>query len=154
MAAVVYADTHVVAWLYAGRADLIPARARALLEDGRILVSPIVALELEYLFETGRTTERARHVLQSLNRDLGLGLCDLPFPDVVEGGRAPIVDARPLRPHHRRPGGPSPRATRDQGCRDPRALRPGELGAIAERFAPSAYPSAPSVRRAPISSGE
>ena len=84
MAAVVYADTHVVAWLYAGRADLIPARARALLEDGRILVSPIVALELEYLFETGRTTERARHVLQSLNRNLGLGLCDLPFPDVVE----------------------------------------------------------------------
>src|SRR5262249_60196881 len=89
MAAVVYADTRVVAWLYAGRADLIPARARALLEDGRILVSPIVALELEYLFETGRTTERARHVVQSLNRDLGLGLCDLPFPDVAEAALPP-----------------------------------------------------------------
>jgi PIN domain nuclease of toxin-antitoxin system len=84
MAAVIYADTHVAAWLYAGRADLIPPRARALLEDHTILVSPMVVLELEYLFETGRTTEPARNVLQALSRDLGLRLCDLPFPDVAE----------------------------------------------------------------------
>jgi PIN domain nuclease of toxin-antitoxin system len=83
MAAVIYADTHVVAWLYAGRVDLIPARARTLIEDGPVLVSPMVALELEYLFETGRTSEPARTVLQALGRDLGLRLCDLPFPDVA-----------------------------------------------------------------------
>jgi PIN domain nuclease of toxin-antitoxin system len=84
MAALVYADTHVAAWLYAGRADLIPPRARALLEDCAVLVSPMVALKLEYLFETGRTSEPARSVLQALSRDIGLRLCDLPFPDVVE----------------------------------------------------------------------
>ncbi len=39
---------------------------------------------LEYLFETGRTSEPARRVLQALSRDIGLRLCDLPFPDVVE----------------------------------------------------------------------
>ena len=70
MAAVIYADTHVVAWLYAGRVDLIPPRARALLEDRPLLVSPMVALELEYLFETGRTREPARVVLQALGRDM------------------------------------------------------------------------------------
>jgi PIN domain nuclease of toxin-antitoxin system len=83
MAAVIYADTHVVAWLYAGRADLIPPRARRLIEDHPLLVSPMVALELEYLFETGRTSEPARGVLQALARDVGLRLCDLPFPDVA-----------------------------------------------------------------------
>jgi len=33
MAAVIYVDTHVVAWLFAGRLDLIPARARTLIDD-------------------------------------------------------------------------------------------------------------------------
>ncbi len=83
MATVIYADTHVAAWLYAGRTDLIPPRARALLEDRPVLVSPMVALELEYLFETGRTAEPARTVLEALSRDIGLRLCDLPFPDVA-----------------------------------------------------------------------
>ena len=79
----IYADTHVVAWLYAGRPDLIPPRARRLIEDQPLLISPMVALELEYLFETGRTAEPARTVLQSLGREIGLRLCDLPFPDVA-----------------------------------------------------------------------
>lgn len=83
MAAVAYLDTHVVVWLYAGRLDLIPARARALIEDQPPLTSPIVALELEYLFETGRISEPARTLLQALGRDVGLRLCDLPFPDVA-----------------------------------------------------------------------
>src|SRR4029453_15948068 len=72
VAALIYADTHVVAWLYAGRPDLIPPRARRLIEDNTLLVSPMVALELEYLFATGRTSEPARTVLQALSRDIGL----------------------------------------------------------------------------------
>lgn len=83
MAAVIYVDTHVVAWLFAGRLDLIPARARTLIEDLPVLISPMVALELEYLFETGRTSESARGVLQALSREIGLRMCDLPFPDVA-----------------------------------------------------------------------
>ena len=83
MAALIYTDTHVVAWLYAGRPDLIPPRARRLIEDNPVLVSPMVTLELEYLFETGRIGEPARVVLQALGRDIGLRLCDLPFPDVA-----------------------------------------------------------------------
>ncbi len=43
----------------------------------------MVALELEYLFETGRTSEPARTVLQALGRDIGLRLCDLPFADLA-----------------------------------------------------------------------
>ena len=80
----IYADTHVVAWLYAGHADRIPARARASLDNQPVLVSPMVALELQYLFETGRTSAPAQQVLEALAGEVGLRLCDLPFADVID----------------------------------------------------------------------
>ena len=83
MAAVIYLDTHVAVWLYEGRVELISPRLRGLLENEAPLLSPIVALELEYLFETGRMTTPAGSLLQTLGRDLGVRLCDLPFADVV-----------------------------------------------------------------------
>jgi PIN domain nuclease of toxin-antitoxin system len=82
----IYADTHVVAWLYAGRADLIPSRARASLDNQPVLVSPMVALELQYLFETGRTSAPAQRVLEAI-----------PFDRIIVAQaalrRAPLVSA-------------------------------------------------------------
>jgi PIN domain nuclease of toxin-antitoxin system len=83
VAAVIYLDTHVAVWLYEGRVELIAPRLRGVLEDETPLLSPIVALELEYLFETGRMSTPAGSLLQTLGRDLGVRLCDLPFADVV-----------------------------------------------------------------------
>lgn len=83
MAAVIYLDTHVAVWLYEGRVELISPRLRALIEDESALLSPIVALELAYLFETGRMSAPAGSLLQTLGRDLGIRLCDLPFAGVV-----------------------------------------------------------------------
>ena len=82
----IYADTHVVAWLFAGRADLIPSRARASLDNQPVLISPMVALELQYLFETGRTSAPAQRVLEAMASEIGLRLCDLPFADVIDVG--------------------------------------------------------------------
>jgi|SRR5579862_3427042 len=84
MAALIYLDTHVVAWLYAGRLDLLPIAARRLLDAGNLLISPMVELELEYLFETRRTARRGYEVVESLHQELGLRTCDLPFPQVIE----------------------------------------------------------------------
>jgi hypothetical protein len=36
----IYADTHVVACLFAGRFDLIPSRAQRLIEDNPLVISP------------------------------------------------------------------------------------------------------------------
>jgi len=83
VAAVIYLDTHVAVWLYEGRVELISPRLRALIEDESALLSPIVALELAYLFETGRMSAPAGSLLQTLGRDLGIRLCDLPFAGVV-----------------------------------------------------------------------
>ncbi len=88
MAPVIYLDTHVVAWMFAGRVDLIPEPVRKRLEVEDLLVSPMVSLELQYLHETKRTTQPASAVLHALARAIGLGVCDLPFPRVVEAALA------------------------------------------------------------------
>ncbi len=51
---VVYLDTHVVIWLYSGNLELIPKPVQTILNLNDLLISPIVKLELEYLFEIKR----------------------------------------------------------------------------------------------------
>lgn len=84
MAPLIYLDTHVAAWLFAGRTDLFPQAVRTLLDEHDLLVSPAVKLELQYLYEIQRTAEPARVVIETLERDLGLKVCNLPFSGVVE----------------------------------------------------------------------
>jgi PIN domain nuclease of toxin-antitoxin system len=84
MAPLIYLDTHVAAWMFAGRTDLIPESVQALLEQHDLTISPAVMLELQYLFEIRRTAEPARTVVETLRREVGLKVCDLPFADVVE----------------------------------------------------------------------
>ena len=83
MASLTHLDTHVVAWLFAGRADLLSARARNAIEDGDLVISPVVVLELQYLWETKRTTEPASVVVDDLASRIGLGLSQAPFPAVA-----------------------------------------------------------------------
>ena len=49
MEALIYLDTHVAAWLYAGRADLLSKRAHTLIDAEELRISPAVILELQYL---------------------------------------------------------------------------------------------------------
>ena len=53
METIAYLDTHLVVWLYAGQVELIPHSVREILENSNLLLSPMVDLELEYLFEIG-----------------------------------------------------------------------------------------------------
>lgn len=83
MASLIYLDTHVVAWLYAGQAERIPLAARKAVNESELLVSPMVLVELQYLIEIGRFTDPVEQVLAVLARDLGLKVCDLPFAEVA-----------------------------------------------------------------------
>ena len=84
MAPLIFMDTHVAAWKYAGRTDLLPAGVQSLLEEHDLQISPAVELELQYLFEIGRTADPASTVVAALEREVGLAVCDLPFRKVVE----------------------------------------------------------------------
>jgi PIN domain nuclease of toxin-antitoxin system len=82
--ALIYLDTHVAAWLYAGHADLLSKRVRTLIDAEELRISPAVILELQYLQEIGRMTVGANVVVQSLSAQLDLHVCDLPFAAVIE----------------------------------------------------------------------
>lgn len=83
----IHLDTHAVVWLYAGDLTRFPAGARKRLEREELRISPMVALELEYLHEVGRIAEGAAAVLQDLEHKLGLAQDDGHFAAVVTAAR-------------------------------------------------------------------
>jgi len=78
-----FLDTHVVAWLYLDAGANLPAPVRALLDRDDLVISPIVELELQYLFEIGRTAQPAEAILAYLADRIGLAVDASPFKDVV-----------------------------------------------------------------------
>ncbi len=78
-----YLDTHVVIWLYQKDEQRISRLGRELIESSDLLVSPMVLLELEYLFETGRTSARAAEVYDYLHHTIQIGVCSKPFAAVA-----------------------------------------------------------------------
>lgn len=84
MADLIYLDTHVVVWLYAQGAPALSPRATHELEAAvELRCSPMVRVEVQYLFEVGRITEPALVVMDELTATLGLRICDTPFFAVV-----------------------------------------------------------------------
>lgn len=82
METLIHLDTHVAAWLYAGDAErLAPVRSR--LSASLLVVSPMVVLELQYLYEVGRVSEPAEPIVADLMERYGVRLADTPFPRVV-----------------------------------------------------------------------
>jgi PIN domain nuclease of toxin-antitoxin system len=80
---VIYLDTHVVAWLYAGEIALLPRPVRSMIEREQLLISPIVELELHLLHELGRVTQPGHVVVEALHQELDLARCEIPFRQVI-----------------------------------------------------------------------
>lgn len=84
MEALIYLDTHVAAWLYAsGQERLSPPARSSLAGSDDLRVSPMVRLELQYLFEIGRVSTPASTVMDALRTSLGLAVCDASFVAVA-----------------------------------------------------------------------
>ncbi len=84
MAPLIYLDTHVAAWLFSDRIDLLPAGVRTRIEESDLLISPAVKLELQYLYEIRRITSSGEDVVKTLEKEISLKICDLPFLKVVD----------------------------------------------------------------------
>jgi PIN domain nuclease of toxin-antitoxin system len=83
--ALIYLDTHVAAWLYAGRGDLLTARGAKLINTEKaLMLSPAVVLELEYLHEIGRLAVGGKTIARSLAAEIGTRVHDMPFAAVIE----------------------------------------------------------------------
>lgn len=79
----IYLDSHVVVWFYAGETQRFSQPIRALMNQQDWLISPIVRLELQYLHEIGRINPTADTILTHLAQSVGLAICPKPFDTII-----------------------------------------------------------------------
>ena len=72
----IFLDTHIVVWLYDKVLDNLSKKAQDAIESNNILISPIVFLELEYLFEIKRIRNDAQTIVDFLNDRIQLKIDD------------------------------------------------------------------------------
>jgi PIN domain nuclease of toxin-antitoxin system len=72
-----------VAFLYEDAGASLPPLSRSLIAENELLLSPMVMLELQYLFEIKRLTVPSGTIIGTIQRAARLHICDLPFEDVA-----------------------------------------------------------------------
>jgi PIN domain nuclease of toxin-antitoxin system len=80
---IAYLDTNALIWLAQGSLDGISPKVDRLLKNAELLFSPMVLLELEYLYEVKRIKRTARDIQKKVEYEAGVLLCELPFPAVA-----------------------------------------------------------------------
>ncbi|MGA8241457.1 MAG: PIN domain-containing protein [Desulfobacterales bacterium] len=80
----VYLDTHIVAWLYAGLLDKFTPNAKARIDDNDIAISQFVRLELQYLYEIGRIKVKPDKIIGNLAREIDLKISECPLNNIIE----------------------------------------------------------------------
>jgi len=78
-----YLDTNVVVFLHSGNAARLSRRAIEQIESTDLLVSAMVMLELEMLYEKGTINYTASQILSDLNQQIGVSVCQLPMAAVM-----------------------------------------------------------------------
>jgi PIN domain nuclease of toxin-antitoxin system len=80
----IYLDTHCVVWLYEGKEHRFSQRVLELIQREDLWISPMVALELEYLYESRRIGQRSAVVLNKLKAGFDLQIDSVNFARAVE----------------------------------------------------------------------
>lgn len=80
----IHLDTHVIVWLYAGLLEKFSEFAKKQLEENDLIISPIVQLELQYLYEIKRITVDSKTILNELTQQLGIQFCNVSLQQIVQ----------------------------------------------------------------------
>ena len=78
-----YLDTNIVIFLHSGTTARLTQRAIEQIERTELLVSAMVMLELEMLFEKGAVSYPASRILFDLNQQIGVSVCQMPMAAVM-----------------------------------------------------------------------
>lgn len=76
-------DTHIAVYLYMDEKKRISRKAQALLETQQIILPQMARLELDYLYEVGRISEKSETIVGTLFEDIDLQLSNTRFHDIV-----------------------------------------------------------------------
>ena len=78
-----YLDTNIAIFLHSGNVARLTQRATEQIESADLLVSAMVMLELEMLYEKGTIKYTASQILSDLNQQIGLSVCQFPMAVVM-----------------------------------------------------------------------
>jgi len=81
---IVYLDTHIVVWLYAGLTEKLTENAKKAINDREVLISQMVRWELQYLFEIGRIKAKPSNMIKSLSKSIDLRVSDCPLNEIID----------------------------------------------------------------------
>lgn len=79
-----YIDTHIAVFLHDGLIEKLTKAAKREIEASDLLISPMVFLELEYMFVRNRIGIPARALYHTIHVDFGIRMCGLPFSKIVD----------------------------------------------------------------------
>jgi len=82
--AVIYLDTHIVVWLYAGLTDKFTDIAKNAIDGCDVLISQFIRLELQYLFEITRIKVKPETIVKDLSRAINLKVTNYPLDRIIE----------------------------------------------------------------------
>lgn len=86
-----YLDTHIVVWLRQKELQKFSPKALEAIEQaGQLFISPMVELELKFLYEIGRISETPYNILGDLGAMIGLKIDDHSFSEVIQ--KAMLID--------------------------------------------------------------
>jgi PIN domain nuclease of toxin-antitoxin system len=77
-------DTHVAIWLAEAHTQELSHKALSYIERAEVRISPMVVLELGYLYEINRIILSPQQIVYKLATELQSSICDYPFPVVAE----------------------------------------------------------------------
>ena len=80
----VYLDTHIVVWLYAGLLDKFTTKAKAGIDDNNVVISQFVRLELQYLYDIGRIKVEPDKIIGDLAGEIDLRISEYPLNNIIE----------------------------------------------------------------------
>ncbi len=81
---IAYLDTNVAVWISNGKLRNLSKEAARVVKTAQLFISPMAVLELEYLFDLGRTRFRSRETVRKLELEIGITICPLSFEQVAD----------------------------------------------------------------------
>jgi len=79
-----FLDTHIAIWLYEKRLDLLSEKAKHYIEKNDLFISPVVKLEIEYLFEIEKIKDNSDTIYSFLERNIDLKIENSSFPEIIK----------------------------------------------------------------------
>lgn len=80
----IYLDTHIVVWLYAGLTKKFTTQTKKLMDNNDLYISNMAKLELQYLHEIGRITDNPGIILNELSQSIGLKISTMNTESVFD----------------------------------------------------------------------